>query len=260
WPGDPPLASRQALDLLDMADRLVVDGSHWSGNGIDRLHALARLVDDHEGARGSLTVSDFAMLRPSRWREAIASSFDRPELQPFLRCITDITVTYAVHAGTRRGEANVIKPLYHVAWLASRLGMSVVQRLEHLTADGGGSPATAAAPDEALEPPRVGALRAGRRRVTVTLRPVESPAPRGTTLTVELAARRRSTPVSIIVSAEADAVMVRARLDGRPLPERRFMAPRRTEVDLLVEAVESVGRDSIAVAALLMAADLIGQS
>jgi len=260
WPGDPPLASRQALDLLDMADRLVVDGSHWSGNGIDRLHALARLVDDHEGAGDGLAVSDFAMLRQSRWREAIASSFDRPELRPFLRSLTDITVTYAVHAATRRGEANVIKPLYHVAWLASRLGMSVAEPLEHLKADGGSSTSTAPTPDAPLEPPRVGALRAARRRVTVTLRPVESPAPRGTTLTVELTARRRATPLSIVVSAEADAVMVRARLDGRPLPERRFMAPRRTEVDLLVEAVESVGRDSIAVAALLMAAELIGES
>jgi hypothetical protein len=63
---------------------------------------------------------------------------------------------------------------------------------------------------------------------------------------------------SILVSAEAEAVIVRATLDGRPEPERRFMAPRRAEVDLLVETIESVGRDPVAVAALLTAAELVG--
>ena len=46
-------------------------------------------------AFGRLAVSDFAMLRQSRWREAIASSFDRPELRTFLSGIELITVRYA---------------------------------------------------------------------------------------------------------------------------------------------------------------------
>jgi hypothetical protein len=36
------------------------------------------------------------------------------------------------------------------------------------------------------------------------------------------------------------------------------MAPRRTEVELLAETIESVGRDPIAVAALMVAAELAG--
>ena len=264
WPGDPPLASRQALDLLDMSDRLVVDGSHWSGDGLDRLRALAGIVGDHDVARGGLAVSDFAMIRQSRWREAIASSFDRPELRPFLRSLTGIVVTYAIHPGPAHREANVIKPLYHVAWLASRLGMTVAIPLHEAAAarsggtNAGVARAASAEDPKGMPPARTGELRAGRRLVAVTLRPTESTMPPGTTLIVELDARRRGVPLRIEVSAEAEAVIVRARLDGRELPERRFMAPRRAEVDLLLESVESVGRDPVAVAALLTAAELAG--
>jgi glucose-6-phosphate dehydrogenase assembly protein OpcA len=263
WPGDPPLASRQALDLLDMADRLVVDGSHWSGNGLDRLRALARIVGDHDFARGGLAVSDFAMLRQSRWREAIASSFDRPELRPFLGSLVGVTVAYAVRQGSSHRDTNIIKPLYHVAWLASRLGMSVATPLREVTTEttedgaASGQARSGGPADEDLEPGRDGALRAGRRRVKVALRPAVSTMPPGTTLSVELAARRRGAVLDIAVTAEADVVIVRTTLDGRRLPERRFMAPRRAEVDLLVETVESVGRDPVAVAALLTAAELV---
>jgi len=248
WPGDPPLASRTALDLLQSADRLVVDGAHWSGDGLDRLRALAAIVSNHDLTRGGLAVSDFAMLRQSRWREAIASSFDRPELRPFLAEIRSINVLYASHpeaqpAGTGALGTNVIKPLYHVAWLASRLGMTVLQPL-----------ATDDRPDRGWH----GALRSGRRRVAVALAPIASGMPAGTTLAVELRTHRRRESVVIAVTAEAEAVIVRTSVDGRVLPARHFMAPRRTEVELLAETIESVGRDPVAVAALLMAADLAG--
>ncbi len=259
WPGDPPLGTRQARDMVDMADRLVVDGSHWSGDGLERLRALAHVVASHQASGHPLAVSDFAMIRQSRWREAIASSFDRPELRPFLAGITDITVRYAAHAETDANSTNLIKPLYHLGWLASRLGMVVVDPLHPVvpntdpdTEDGEGLD-----DGEGLGPPLVGELRAGRRRVRVSIRPMASPMPPGTTLTVELAARRRGVDLAVVVSAEAEAVIVSATLDGRAMPVRRFMAPRRTEVELLAETVESVGVDPVAVAALFAAAALV---
>jgi glucose-6-phosphate dehydrogenase assembly protein OpcA len=251
WPGDPPLASPQAIDLLEMADRLVVDGSAWSGDGLDRLGALARILADRDLGEGYVAVSDFAMLRQSRWREAIASTFDRPELRPYLGGVRSIAVRYAAHPGAGSGGTNLIKPLYHVAWLASRLGMAVVEPLRSVTA--------AADPAE-LGPPMAATLRAGRRRIPVGLVPVESPMPAGTTLAVELTARRRSGALEVDVTAEADAVIVRAVLDGSQLPARRFMAPRRAEVELLAETIESVGRDRVATAALVAAAELGGRA
>ena len=259
WPGDPPLGTRQARDMLDMADRLVVDGSHWSGDGLERLRALARVVADHQASGDPLAVSDFAMIRQSRWREAIASSFDRPELRPFLTGLTDITVRYAAHHETDANGTNLIKPLYHLGWLASRLGMVVADPLH--PAAPSPDPGTEDGKDlddgEGLGPPLVGELRAGRRRVRISISPMASPMPPGTTLTVELAARRRGAGLAVVVSAEAEAVIVHATLDGLAMPVRRFMAPRRTEVELLAETVESVGVDPVAVAALFAAADLV---
>ena len=252
WPGDPPLTSRGAIELLAMSDRLVVDGSAWSGDGLERLAALAEIVGNRDFGSGRLAISDFAMLRQSRWREAIASSFDRPDLRPYLAGIRGITVRYAAHPGAGAGDTNLIKPLYHVAWLASRLGMAVLEPLRGSgpeTSHGTGVGATLS-----------GTLRAGRRRVGVRLVPVESGMPAGTTLAVEISARRRSETLEVTVTAEAEAVMVRAALDGRSMPARRFMAPRRTEVELLAETIESIGRDPVATAALMAAVELAGRA
>ncbi|MEO8208240.1 MAG: glucose-6-phosphate dehydrogenase assembly protein OpcA [Chloroflexota bacterium] len=251
WPGDPPLVSRQALDLLEMADRLVVDGSTWSGDGVARLRALAALVDNHDLGGGHLAVSDFAMLRQTRWREAIASCFDLPDLRPFVHGITRIAVTYAAHDDAGDGGTNIIKPLYHVGWLASRLDMSVTNALttENVGRDSGGP---------GLGSVLVGSLRSGRRHVAVRLEPVASQTPPGTTLTVELTAERRGGTLEVVISAEAEAVIVRSRMDGRSMPERRFMAPRRAEVELLAEIIESAGQDPVAIASLRAAARLVG--
>jgi len=251
WPGDPPLTSRQAIDLLEMSDRLVVDGSAWSGDGLDRLGALSAIVANRN-RDGHLAVTDFAMLRQSRWREAIASSFDRPELRPFLGGIDGITVRYAALARNGARATNLVKPLYHVAWLASRLRMTVAEPLHETPGAANDSPTPGA--------PLVGAIRAGRRRIPVRLVPMESEMPPGTTLAVEVTAHRRSLTVEVTVTAEAEAVIVRAACDGRVMPARWFMAPRRTELELLAETIESVGQDAVANAALLTAAELVDRA
>ena len=125
WPGDPPFGSHRADRLLPIADRLIVDGSAWSGDGLDLLAQLATAA----GAR-RLVVVDWALLRQARWREALASVYDLPDLRPHLRAVRRIEVEYAaVQPGDPAGQTNVVRPLYHVAWLASRLGMTVVAPL-----------------------------------------------------------------------------------------------------------------------------------
>jgi glucose-6-phosphate dehydrogenase assembly protein OpcA len=236
WPGEPNLDSPQTADLLDLADRVLVDGSSWSGDGLAGLVAMSRLP-----RRFKVEVSDFAMLRQSRWREAIASTFDRPSMLPFLGGIREITVTYAAREGSD-GRANAIKPLYHVAWLASRLRMICVEPLVGEQAPWSGYHA---------------ALRHGQRRIEVGLRPVQSDAPPGTTLSVRLVAERRRARLAVEVTAEAAGVKVRANLDGEEQAERRFLAPRRRESDLLAETIEGVATDRISTAALEMAAALV---
>jgi glucose-6-phosphate dehydrogenase assembly protein OpcA len=236
WPGEPRLDSPETADLLEMADRAVVDGSSWSGDGLVRLVATSRLP-----RRFQVHVCDFAMLRQARWREAIASTFDRPALLPFLGGIRSIAVTYAAHDGTP-ATANVVKPLYHVAWLASRLRMTVGSALQQ-----GGAPWAG----------YDGILRHAQREIPYTLKPVESKAPRGTTLSVHIEAERARAKLAVDVTAAAEGVTVRASVDDDPLPERRFRAARQRESDLLASTIEGTADDRISAEALEMAAALV---
>ena len=120
---------------------------------------------------------------------------------------------------------------------------------------------------------RCGSVRARRRRstgawrrasaarsadVSVVIRPVASPMPPGTTLRVELLAERRGSELRADVTAEAENVHVHTWLDGVQALDRTFKAPRRTEVDLLGEALEGGGRDPLATETIRMAARLAG--
>ncbi len=235
WPSDPSFRSHPARELLPMVDRLIVDGSAWAGDGLDRLVEMA-----HVAGRLGNDIADFGLIRQARWREALASVFDRPELQPYLGSIRAISVDYAAadDADTAR-RTNVVKPVYHVAWLASRLGMTVAEPLRSVPEGG-----------------RRARLRRPGGTVEVSLRPVRSSRPGGTTLRVELVARRRGTTLVGDVTAGDETVDVRILEDGRELLARSFLAPRQREVDLLSQVIEAVGHDAIGAATLRLAAAL----
>ena len=249
WPGEPPFQTHQARELLRLADRLVVDGSTWSEDGLRRLRQLAQLREQTK-----LLVSDFALMRQSRWREAVASIFDVPEFLPFLSSLRRVSVSYATHEETGTpGSTNVVKPVYHVAWLASRLGLRVERPLAPLR-DVGRTHRTGPRPmSRGLE----AILRDGRQTVHAIIRPILSPVPPGTTLRLELLAERRGSELRADVTAVQDSVHVRVWLDGVEEFDRIFQARRRTDVDLLAEAIEAGGRDRITVETLRLAADLV---
>jgi glucose-6-phosphate dehydrogenase assembly protein OpcA len=259
WPGEPPFVSRAALDLFDDADRLVVDGSTWSGDGLARLAEMAKVAESSR-----LAVSDFALVRQSRWREAIASIFDDPDYLPYLRSLRRVAVTYATHDDTGApGSTNLVKPVYHVAWLASRLGLSVHKQLAVVPGSGHGSGSTSKARPGPGQKPAISrgvaaTLSDGRAEVAVVIRPVVSPMPAGTTLRVELLCERRGSELRADVTAEAEVVHVRVWQDGVECLERHFLAQRRGDVDLLAEVIESGGHDAVAVETLRAAAKLVG--
>jgi glucose-6-phosphate dehydrogenase assembly protein OpcA len=256
WPGEPPLDREPAAALLEGTDRLVVDGSSWGGDGLGRLRQLAGLFDRF----ARLSIRDFALVRQSRWRDAIAAVFDMPEFLPYLWHVRRIAVTYATRDETGApGTTNVVKPLYHVAWLASRLGMSVASPLAPV--EGTGRPAAPRPRPGEHAPLHRGLqarLRSGATDVAVVIRPIASTMPPGTTLRVEILAERRGSELRADVTAEADNVRVHAWLDGVEAMDRTFRSPRRNDVDLLGEALEVGGRDPLAVEAIRMAAVLIG--
>jgi glucose-6-phosphate dehydrogenase assembly protein OpcA len=256
WPGEPPFTSRATIDLLTAADRLVVDGSTWNGDGLGRLAEMAACAEDT-----GIAVCDFAMIRQSRWREAIASIFDDPDFLPYLRSIRRISVTYGTHDDTGApGSTNLVKPVYHVAWLASRLGMHVVKPLAVASHSSSAHPKSKSGVGGRPQMARgmTATLSDGRSGVTVVIRPVFSEMPSGTTLRVELLADRRGSELRADVTAEADTVHVRVWLDGVEALERHFLAARRGDVDLLAEAIEANRRDPVSFGTLGMAAKLVG--
>ena len=250
WPDEVPLGTRPVDDLLAATDRLVVDGSSWTGDGLARLRRLAELA-----AHGRVLVSDFALMRQARWREAIASVFDLPEIAPFLRSIRRVAVTYATHDGPDALVAtNMVKPVYHVAWFASRLGWVVDQALRTPAAGeedgtGGGAPVGR----------RAAILRRPRGEVLVVLQPVASQMTSGTTLRFEVLAERSGHELLTEVTAAAEAVEVRVWLDGAEHVRRTFRSPRRDDVGLLAQTIESGGRDRVSDGAIAMAAELVGE-
>jgi glucose-6-phosphate dehydrogenase assembly protein OpcA len=237
WPDEPPPEGHVAANTFEVCDRLVVDGSTWRGSGLPQLVRMASVQD-----RGSIAISDFALVRQSRWREAIASVFDHPDILPFVRMIRRITVTYAVREEADE-HTNIVKPVYHVAWLASRLDMRVTKPLRR--AEGGVLTAT---------------LRNGRHDVQVVIRPTLSELHSGTTLRIEVVAELQGVELRADVTAEQEAVHARVWRHGKRILERGFHAPRRTDLDLLAEAIEAGGRDPVSVGALAMAARLAGDS
>jgi glucose-6-phosphate dehydrogenase assembly protein OpcA len=258
WPDEPSFGSAPVNDLLEMADRLVVDGSGWHGDGLRQLRKMAAVSD-----RLPIAISDFALVRQSRWREAIAAIFDIPDFLPYLRHIRRIAVTYGVRDEFGADSTNIVKPLYHAAWLASRLGMVVTKPLAPMTGGvvrkppmrgTGGRLTTLANPTAGLG----ATLRLERSDVAVVIRPVVSAMPSGTTLRVELLADWRGSELRADVTAEQEAVHVRVWQDGVHALERGFNAPRRTDIDLLAEAIEAGGRDPVAVGTLGLAAELAG--
>jgi glucose-6-phosphate dehydrogenase assembly protein OpcA len=254
WPGEPPFTSPACADLLGASDRMIVDGSTWSGDGLERLGQMAAVADASQ-----LPVSDFAMVRQSRWREAIASVFDDPDFLPYLRSLRRVAVTYGTHDETGApGTTNLVKPVYHVAWLASRLGLTVVKPLS--VAAGTAAPKTRAGASArpALSRGMVATLADGRNEIAVVIRPVTSSMPAGTTLRVELLCERRGSELRADVTAEAETVHVRVWQDGVEVLDREFLAVRRGDVDLLAEAIEIGRRDNVSIGTLRTAAKLVG--
>jgi glucose-6-phosphate dehydrogenase assembly protein OpcA len=249
WPGQPALGSHRSDRLLPIADRLIVDGSEWAGNGLDLLLQLARIADNRRpggrvGGQRPLVVVDFALVRQSRWREALASVYDLPDLRPHLGAVRSIDVTYAAAVeGDPELTTNVVRPLYHVAWLASRLGMTVVESLGRVRAGH-----------------RAAMLRQRDHQVSVSLKPAMSILGAGSTVRVELTSRLRGSEMTGILTAGDCTVDVVIMDHGNERVRRTYNAPRLDEVALLTRAVQEGGTDPLALGILDMAKRILVSS
>jgi glucose-6-phosphate dehydrogenase assembly protein OpcA len=108
WRGVPPFGDSAFEELIEVADRLIVDSTEWPG--LPAPYARAAEIFDR------VAVSDIAWARTSRWRPMLAS------LWPQIATVKQIKVT-----GTE-AQANLL-----AGWLRSRLRRPI--GLEHEPSD-----------------------------------------------------------------------------------------------------------------------------
>jgi glucose-6-phosphate dehydrogenase assembly protein OpcA len=222
--------------LLRGVDRVIIDGATQPGNGLSTIGTLCTAAES-----AGVALTDFALLRQGRWRDSIATMFDDESVSPFLSAINKISIDYSGGKGSS-ASINVVRPAYHVAWLASRLN-AAVQKPLHLI-DGAGWRA------ELRDP--------ARRAVAVELSPIDSVLGAGTTIAVRIAADRRGDHFDLEVRADSTSTRAIAKVNGAMVHERTFQAPRWKEATLLSESLEFGEVDPLSPAILRTMSALIG--
>jgi glucose-6-phosphate dehydrogenase assembly protein OpcA len=234
WDHTVDPTSRDLKELLRGVDRILFSGAEQRGVGIDVVRDLITL----SSASGT-ALSDFSLIRQARWRDAVASAFDEPEVAPYLHAITKIRATYSA-GSTLNAPVNVVKPTYHLAWLASRLSARVA---EPLTSQAG---------------VWSGAVEGEGRRIALTLEPVLDAGRSGTTLALHITAERRGGTLELSVRADGATTQVRAEVNGTLVLERTLRAKRATDAELLSQALELGEVDPLSPSILRTFAQLVG--
>jgi glucose-6-phosphate dehydrogenase assembly protein OpcA len=236
WDAPVNAAESDVRQLLRGVDRVIIDGATQPGDGLSTLRTLSAAA---ENAGAALT--DFALLRQGRWRDSIATMFDEDSAAPFLNAINAISVDYS-EGRSSNASINVVRPAYHVAWLASRLNASIRKPL-HL---GGGAGWRAELHNQLRHP------------IAVELTPVASVLGAGTTIAVRIDADRRGDHFELEVRADSTSTRAVAKINGALVHERTFQAPRWTEASLLSESLEFGEIDPLSPAILRTMSALIG--
>lgn len=117
YPNGTFTSSPLLLEVLDIADRLIVD----SANAVDPSKTMRFLASLASGpGDGELHLSDTAWTRLMPWRQMIAQFFDQGSAQASLDSIDDVTITYG--APDQNGRSGLTAGLLMAGWLCTRLG------------------------------------------------------------------------------------------------------------------------------------------
>ncbi|HYH07836.1 MAG TPA: glucose-6-phosphate dehydrogenase assembly protein OpcA [Thermoanaerobaculia bacterium] len=115
WLGDLPDAHHEyAETLLEPADRLIVDSSHFSG--APDLDLVLRIAEQTTTAP-----ADLNWARIEEWRAATASLFDPPSMRNWLQAIRGVRVSSGGDASFGASSEGLL----YVAWLTAQSGVEV---------------------------------------------------------------------------------------------------------------------------------------
>jgi glucose-6-phosphate dehydrogenase assembly protein OpcA len=227
-------SSQDLKELLRGVDRALFNGSDQRGAGINVVSDLVKVA-----ASTGTALSDFSLIRQARWRDAVASAFDEPEIAPYLHSLTEIRATYSSGSNSS-APVNIVKPTYHLAWLTSRLGATVITPLNNASGAWGGLISDAG------------------QRIALKLEPVVDAGHSGTTLALHLKGERRGSTLELTVRADGATTQVRATINGTLVKERIFRAKRATDAELLSNALELGEVDPLSPSILRTFVQLVG--
>ncbi len=227
-------SSQDLKELLRGVDRALFNGSDQRGAGINVVSDLVKVA-----ASTGTALSDFSLIRQARWRDAVASAFDEPEIAPYLHSLTEIRATYSAGSNSS-APVNIVKPTYHLAWLTSRLGATVITPLNN--ASGAWS----------------GLISDAGQRIALKLEPVVDAGHSGTTLALHLKGERRGSTLDLTVRADGATTQVQATINGTLVNERIFRAKRATDAELLSNALELGEVDPLSPSILRTFVQLVG--
>jgi len=115
WVGDLPRDRHAYVEtLLDPADRLIVDSSHF--NGADDFALVSRIAE-----RTTTAPADLNWARLDEWRAATAALFDPPQMRERLRAIAKVLVVSG--GGASLGDRS--EGVLYVSWLEAQTGDAV---------------------------------------------------------------------------------------------------------------------------------------
>ena len=234
WDHTVDPSSQDLKELLRGVDRALFNGSDQRGAGINVVSDLVKVA-----ASTGTALSDFSLIRQARWRDAVASAFDEPEIAPYLHSLTEIRATYSSGSNSS-APVNIVKPTYHLAWLTSRLGATVITPLNN--ASGAWS----------------GLISDAGQRIALKLEPVVDAGHSGTTLALHLKGERRGSTLELTVRVDGATTQVQATVNGTLVNERIFRAKRATDAELLSSALELGEVDPLSPSILRTFVQLVG--
>jgi glucose-6-phosphate dehydrogenase assembly protein OpcA len=229
WPGDPPFADGTFDQLVEAADRVILDTADFH----DLLLGLRRLTT----LRRRSGIGDLSWRRIGPWQELSAQFFDAPRFRRYLPNLNRIRVRYARPAGGE-GTGCLAQAMLYAGWVASRLDWR-----RHAPA----------------EPLRGGDLRLvleGRyAMVDLDVAGVEAPGvPAGELVSVRLQARGEMGAAEFIVDRDGDEATMASNADGMTALLRRVRMEAQGESELLAATLVADSRDPVYEAALRAAA------
>ena len=118
WHDEPSPKSHLLHELLETADRLVIDTADFTPRrAASALVDVQRLTREH-----AVALSDLNWSRLTHWRELIAQFFDAPPGRQYLDRLDSVSIEFASTHG--RGP-DFTEGMLLIGWLASRMGWAL---------------------------------------------------------------------------------------------------------------------------------------